>query len=131
MGDDGRPVAYANVTPAGERPKITDEKGEVAIGAAARASITLDVRRLGYEPWYGSVTMGDTVTTALVTLHRISRRMFTVIVTDSSRGIPAYLRGFYERLLARQRGVGSGVYLTPEDVDRRSTATSRARCCRA
>ena len=29
MGDDGQPVAYANVTLAGERPRITNEKGDV------------------------------------------------------------------------------------------------------
>ncbi|MFI5246101.1 MAG: hypothetical protein ACHQQR_12790, partial [Gemmatimonadales bacterium] len=46
--------------------------------------------------------------------------MFTVRVTDSSYGVPAYLRGFYERMLARQRGIGNGLYLTPEEVDRRN-----------
>ena len=124
MGDDGQPVAFANVTLAGERPKITNEKGEVEIGSASRATLTADVRRLGYEPWYGKLAMGDTVMSAQVTLHRISRRMFTVTITDSSysaNGVPAYLRGFYERMLARQRGIGSGIYLTPEEVDKRNS----------
>src|ERR1017187_10808468 len=94
MGDDGQPVAFANVTLTGERPKITNERGEVEIGSASRASLTADVRRLGYEPWYGNLTMGDTVMSAQVTLHRISRRMFTVKITDSSYGVPSYLRGF-------------------------------------
>jgi hypothetical protein len=126
MGDDGQAVAFANVTLAGERPKITNEKGEVEIGTAARGSVTLDVRRLGYEPWYGTVRMGDTVTSALVTLHRISRRMFTIKITDSTSGVPAYLRGFYERMLARQRGIGNGLYLTPEEVDRRNPGAASA-----
>jgi len=42
MGDDGQPVAFANVTLAGERPKITNEKGEVEIGSASRATLTAD-----------------------------------------------------------------------------------------
>src|ERR1019366_1085745 len=126
MGDDGGPVAFANVTLAGERPRITNEKGDVEIGVAARAALAVDVRRLGYEPWYGTLTLGDTVMSALVTLHRISRRMFTVKITDSSYGIPSYLRGFYERMLARQRGVGSGIYLTPEEVEKRSTNMATA-----
>jgi hypothetical protein len=126
MGDDGQPVGFANVTLAGERPRITDEKGEVEIGTSARASLAVDVRRLGYEPWYGKLALTDTVTRALVTLHRISRRMFTVTVTDSSRGIPAYLRGFYERMMARQRGIGSGIYLTPEEVDKRTASVASA-----
>jgi hypothetical protein len=121
VGDDGQPVSYANVTLTGERPKITNERGDVEIGSAARASLTVDVRRLGYEPWFGTVTMGDTVTTATVTLHRISRRLFTVKITDTARVVPTFLRGFYERMLARQRGIGSGIYLTPEEVDKRST----------
>jgi hypothetical protein len=121
MGDDGQPVAYATVTLHGERPKITNEKGEVATGTAARPALLVDIRRLGYEPWYGTVALGDTTTVAQVSLHRLSRRMFTVTVTDSSNLVPWYLRGFYERMLARQRGVGSGVYLTPEEIDRRST----------
>ena len=129
MGDDGQPVAFANVTLAGERPKITNEKGEVEIGSASRATLTADVRRLGYEPWYGKLTMGDTAMSALVTLHRISRRMFTVTITDSSHGangIPGYLRGFYERLLSRQRGIGSGIYITPEEVDKRNSSVASA-----
>ena len=47
MGDDGQPVAFANVTITGERPKITGENGEVEIGVAARATFSADVRRLG------------------------------------------------------------------------------------
>ena len=129
MGDDGQPVAYANVTFAGERPRITDEKGEVPVGTGARAghdTLTVDVRRLGYEPWYGRLAIGDTAATTQLTLHRISRRMFTVTVTDSSFGVPAYLRGFYERMLARQRGIGNGAYLTPEEVDRRNANVTSA-----
>jgi hypothetical protein len=121
MGDDGQPVSFANITLTGERPMITNESGDVDISGSARASLTVDVRRLGYASWYGTVTVGDTVTTAIVTLHRISRRLFTVKVTDTVRAVPSYLRGFYERMLARQRGVGSGIYLTPEEVDKRNT----------
>jgi hypothetical protein len=121
VGDDGQPVAYANVTLVGERPKITNENGDVDVGSSARPSLTVDVRRLGYEPWYGTVAMADTVMRATVTLHRISRRLFTVKVTDTVRVIPTFLRGFYERMLARQRGIGSGIYLTPEEVDKHNT----------
>lgn len=125
-GDDGEPVAFANVTLVGERPRITNEKGELAVNAPAGAPVTVDVRRLGYEPWYGTIAIVDTVPVVKVTLHRISRRMFTVKVTDSSRIVPAYLRGFYERMLARQRGVGSGMYLTPEEVDKHNAAMASA-----
>ena len=128
MGDDGQPVAFANVTFTGERPRITNEKGEIPVSAArgARDTLMVDVRRLGYEPWYGRLALADTAVNAQVTLHRISRRMFTVTVTDSSYGVPAYLRGFYERMLARQRGIGTGVYLTPEEVDRRNATQTTA-----
>ena len=126
MGDDGQPVAYANVTVAGERPRITNEKGEVEIGSASRPEFSADVRRLGYESWSGKLALGDTVTSALVTVHRLSRRLLKVTITDSSRGISANLRGFYERMLARQRGVGSGVYLTPEEVDKHNAVAASA-----
>jgi hypothetical protein len=126
MGDDGQPVAYANVTIAGERPRITNEKGEIEVGSSPRPEFTVDVRRLGYEAWFGKLALSDTATSALVTLHRISRRLFKVTITDSSRGISANLRGFYERMLARQRGVGSGIYLTPEEVDKRSAVAASA-----
>jgi hypothetical protein len=121
VGDDGEPVAYATVTLAGERPRITDEKGDVELGPAERALLSVDVRRLGYEPWYATITLGGTVTIANVTLHRISRRLFTVKVTDTTRAVPMFLRGFYERMLARQHGIGSGIYLTPEEIEKRST----------
>jgi hypothetical protein len=126
VGEDGEPVAFANVTLAGERPQITNEAGEVSVGAAARPGLKVDVRRLGYEPWYGPLALGDSLMTAQVTLHRISRRMFTVKITDSSRVAPSFLRGFYDRMLARQRGVGSGIYMTPEDVDKRNAGAASA-----
>lgn len=126
LGDDGEPVAYANVTLAGERPRITNEAGEVGVGTAERPAGPVDVRRLGYEPWYGTLAWPDTQMTAKVTLHRITRRMFTVKVTDSSRVTPFFLRGFYERMLARQRGIGSGIYLTPEEVEKRNAGVSTA-----
>jgi hypothetical protein len=126
IGDDGQPVAYANVTLTGERPRITNEKGEVELGAGALGTLTVDVRRLGYEPWYGELTLGDTARIGRVTLKRIARRIFTVTITDSSGGVPAYLRGFYERMLARQHGIGSGIYMTPEEVDKRAVNMSTA-----
>ncbi len=120
VSEDGQPVAFANVTLAGERPKISNEKGDVELGTSAVAAIKVDVRRLGFEPWNGTIPMGDSVTTAVVTLRRLARRMFTVKITDTVDAVPSYLRGFYERMLARQRGIGSGIYLTPEEVDRRN-----------
>ena len=126
VGDDGEPVAYANVTVAGERPRITNEKGEVDIGSSRRAEFIADVRRLGYEPYYGKLTMADTAMSAQITLHRLSRRLFTVKITDSSRTVPSFLHGFYERMLARQRGVGTGVYLTPEEIEKRSASMPTA-----
>jgi hypothetical protein len=121
VGDDGQGVGYANVTLAGERPRITNEAGDIDIGATARGSLMVDVRRMGYEPWYGAIALGDTISTATVTLHRISRRLFTVKITDTLRTVPVLLRGFYERMLARQRGIGTGIYLTPEEIERHST----------
>jgi hypothetical protein len=126
VGEDGEPVAFANVTLSGERPVITNEKGEVAVGTAPRPGLKVDVRRLGYEPWYGPLALSDTVMTAQVMLRRISRRMFTVKITDSSRITSSYLRGFYERMLGRQRGIGSGIYLTPEEVDRHNPGFASA-----
>jgi hypothetical protein len=126
VSEDGEPVAFANVTLAGERPQITNEKGELAVGTAARPGVKVDVRRLGYEPWYGPLALNDTLMTAQVILHRISRRMFTVKITDSSRIAPAYLRGFYDRMLGRQRGIGSGIYLTPEEVEKHNAGVASA-----
>lgn len=125
-GDDGQPVPFANVVLTGERPRITDYKGEVEIGTSARGPLAVDVRRLGYEPWFGTLAFGDTLLVAQVTLKRLSRRMFTVKVTDSVRSVPSNLRGFYERMLARQRGVGSGIYLTPEEVERHNASAASA-----
>jgi hypothetical protein len=122
IGDDGAPVAFANVTLKGERPQITNEQGDVPVGTRARPNAVADVRRLGYEPWYGTLALGDSQMVATVTLHRLTRRMFTVKITDSSQAALSYLHGFYERMLARQRGIGSGIYLTPEDVEKRNAS---------
>jgi hypothetical protein len=120
VGDDSIPVGFANVTVEGERARIADERGEIDLGQSYKSRLTLDVRRIGYEPWFGKLAVGDTGFIAEIRLKRITRRLFTVKITDSSLMVPSYLRGFYQRMLDRQRGIGTGFYITPEEVEKRN-----------
>ena len=103
------PSAYANVTLAGERPRITNENGEIehrhvrarlADGRCAPPGLRAVVRH-----------------------HRDGRHRHDRDRDAASHLAPAvhgedhgqlrtacrvFLRGFYERMLARQRGIGSG-----------------------
>ena len=47
---------------------LTDEDGRVSIGAGKKQTMTIEVRRIGYTPYYGKLDFPDTAITMPVVL---------------------------------------------------------------
>jgi len=117
VAENGQPVMYANVTLEGATTRITNEKGEVNLGAGKGQKFTVRVSRIGFAPWFGRVDL-PSIATMTVTLPQIAQTLATVTVNGSPQiKTPLQLTGFYDRWLMRQTGTLSGVFIGPEELE--------------
>jgi hypothetical protein len=119
LSADGWPLAHANVSVDGGAPKITDEKGELGLGAGAHRALTVRVTRIGYTPYFGTVELPDTAAVVTVMLPRLAQTLAAVTVTGATIKSPLELTGFYDRWMMRQKGVLSAVFIGPEEIESR------------
>ena len=112
---DSVPVSYAWVAIQGQTPRIADEKGVVNLGTLSPKNYTADVRRLGYAPFSGPLAVGDGQT--LLSLAPLATQIGKVAVIGTG---PMSMEGFYRRWLKRQNGGGPGVFIGPEEIDKKN-----------
>jgi hypothetical protein len=117
IASDSAPIPYAYVTIEGGSGQITDERGEVSLGAGKRQGLTANVRRIGYQPWVGKVELPDTAPVFTVMLHRVAQGLSEVRVTARQPAPSAALQGFYDRWMMRQRGALSAIFIGPEELE--------------
>ena len=118
VSSDNQPIAFANVQVEGGETQITDEKGEVSLGAGKRQTLTLNVRRIGFTPWFGKIELPDTAATLFVSLPCLAQTLSPVTVSgEKTIKSPLVLNGFYDRWLMRQKGVLSAVFIGPEELE--------------
>jgi hypothetical protein len=119
IGNDSIAVPFAWVTVEGGVASITDEKGQIGLGAMRKKTLSLDVRRIGYQPWFGKITLPDTAVNLTVVLPRVGQQLASVNVTGERVKTALELAGFYDRMLMRQKGVLSATFIGPEELDKR------------
>ncbi len=118
VSSDGKPIPYANVSVEGGITQVTDENGDVALGAGKQQTFTVRVRRIGFTPWFGKLEVPDTAATLTITLPSLVQKLSTVTVSGTANVKPALaLTGFYDRWLMRQKGVISAVFISPEELE--------------
>jgi hypothetical protein len=118
VSSDGQPVAFANVIVEGGITQVADAQGEVSLGAGKRQTLTVNVRRIGYTPWFGKLELPDTAAVLLVSLPRLAQTLAPVTVTgEKAVKSSLVLSGFYDRWLMRQKGVLSAVFIPPEELE--------------
>jgi hypothetical protein len=119
IGSDSVPIPFAWVSVEGGIANITDEKGTVSLGAARHKTLTVDVRRIGYQPWFGKLELPDTAAVLIVTLPRLAQQLAGVTVTGQAVRSSLALTGFYDRWLMRQKGALSATFIGPEEIEKR------------
>lgn len=118
ISSDSTPIVYAYVAAEGGLGQITDENGEISLGAGKSKTLTLDVRRIGFQPWFGKIVLPDTAAVLTVMLARVAQSLEEVRV--NGRGdAPVALQGFYDRWLMRQKGTLSATFIGPEEIEKR------------
>ena len=119
VSQDSQPIAFANVSIEGGITQITDEKGNVDLGAGKSQTLTMRVMRIGYRPWFGKVDLPDSAVVRTVTLPSLAQSLAPTVITESSAPLksPLQLAGFYDRWLMRQKGMLSAVFISPEELE--------------
>ncbi len=118
----GQPIMYANVSLDGATVRITDENGELNLGPGARKKFSVRVARIGFAPWFGVVDLPPAATMT-VTLPQIAQLLAPVTVTSGGPGggpknkLSLPLAGFYDRWMMRQKGLVTGVFFGPEEIE--------------
>jgi hypothetical protein len=119
---DSEPIAYAYVSLQGGHAQLTDERGLVILGAGKKQSMTLEVRRIGYSPYFGKIEFADTATTTTVILPSVVQELGSVKVSGQRAKPSLELNGFYRRWLDGQKGTLSAAFIGPEEIEKRNAA---------
>jgi hypothetical protein len=114
---DTMPIPYAYVTVEGGYGQITDENGEVSLGAGKQQTLVVRVQRIGFQPWFGKIDAADTATVIKIPLLRIAQSLSTVTITGTAAVNSLKLTGFYDRWMMRQKGALSAVFIGPEEIE--------------
>jgi hypothetical protein len=117
VSSDSQPIVYANVIVEGGAAQITDEKGEVSLGAGKRQTLTINVRRIGYTPFFGKVELSDTALVITIALVRAAQTLNEVKVTGRAKPSSPFIQGFYDRWMMRQKGLLSATFIGPEEIE--------------
>ena len=120
----GAPIPYAQVTLRRAGLRLTDDSGRFQFSLRDIDEIEMEVRRIGFRmveyelseiPERGLVVVLFPIAHSLPAVHAEAEKV--------SRSLE--LHGFYRRLADRERGIGSGIFITPEEIaDRRPTRAS-------
>jgi hypothetical protein len=113
-----QPVKGADIRVRGLTTVVTDAAGRFQLTGAPRDPILIEARRLGFAPM--SVALGSGGDTAVtLMLAPVTQALAAVNVTERKLS-SGNLRGFDERMRARARGAGGGVFITADEIEQRS-----------
>ena len=118
---DGVPIPYAWVTFPGHADEIADAQGELNLGSARHKKFALVVRRIGYQPWSGTLRTPDTASVLTITLSRSARSPVPATADSSApKRSELELDGFYDRWLRKMQGMSpTATYIGPEMIEQR------------
>ena len=97
ISSDSLPIVYALVTLDGGNGQITDDRGEISLGAGKAKTITISVRRIGYQQWFGRMDLPDTAAVFTIILPRIAQTLGEVRISgyNSTFTLSLPMKGFY------------------------------------
>src|SRR5665213_1368623 len=81
VSTDSQPISYAFVQANGGHAQLTDEMGRVSMGRGKKQTFSVDVRRIGFTPYFGKVELPDTAITVRIILAPLAQQLSTMRVT--------------------------------------------------
>lgn len=115
----GRPVPYVNVDGGPRYRTLTNASGEFMLRLPLREAIEVNVRRIGFLPARFKVEPGSD-TTVTVQMQQLAVLMTTQIIRAQQQIRTLEFRGFYERMLERERGALVADFIMPEEIEMRN-----------
>ena len=115
----GQPIAYVNVDGGPRYRTLTNAVGEWSIRVPSGDALEVAIRRIGYLPGKVNVTRGSD-TTITVSLQRLAVLLTAQVVRAQQQVRTLETRGFYSRMLDKERGALVGEFVTPEEVELRN-----------
>ncbi len=117
--NSAKPVPYALVNLRDGVSRVADDSGRVAFNEPPKDSLRIQVRRLGFDPFYGWVTRVPETGEYPVLLRLLPQSIQSVQVTARAN-TPLGRSGFYDRVQRVQAGAYSARMITPEELDQRN-----------
>ena len=115
---DSVSIPFASVSVDGGQTLLTGRDGRVRLPRNVKSPFDVQVRRIGYTPFHGSITQRASDGAYHVQLFPSAERLAEVTVV-APRVTMLSRTGFYDRAERVRRGAHLGAFLTPEDVERR------------
>jgi hypothetical protein len=121
IDSDSHPVPFAWVVVHSGPTGIANERGELSLGNTRDKTIAVDVRRIGYQPWSGKLTLPDSTSTQTVTLAHLAQPITGMTINASAVRSALESEGFYTRWLAKQQGeYRNATFIGPEMIEARN-----------
>jgi hypothetical protein len=114
----GNPVPFATVSLSRERTYAADTGGMVRVRISANSNPTISVRRIGFRP--GKVeaqSLTDSIHT--IQLEPLPQFLSRELVVAERQLKRLEVRGFYERMNDKARGILTGYFITPDQIEER------------
>lgn len=122
----GNAIAWASIRVEPSVRTISDDSGHFAFAADARRAFELEVRRIGFRAVALRLPPGGDTTLA-IRLVPVAQPLEEATIKAEQVLRSLERRGFYSRLRDREKGINTGYFITPEDLERRKPLlTTRA-----
>lgn len=121
VSTDSQPVSYAFVQANGGHAQLTDETGHVSMGRGKKQTFDVEVRRIGFTPFFGKIELPDTAITVRIVVTPLAQQLSSMRVTSRKSSSSLELNGFYKRWLDMQKGANPQFSSAP----RRSKSATR------
>jgi hypothetical protein len=116
---DRAPIAYANIQVNGGRAFVSDDSGRFSVPIDFVGGLQLLVRRIGFAPVEVKLaSMPDTVVGIQMT--PLATALPEQRIAGRTPFVSLDVGGFYRRMADRQKGIGSGWFITPEELEVRN-----------
>jgi hypothetical protein len=115
----GRPIPYVNVDGGPRYRTLANASGEWSLKVPAKERLEIAVRRIGFLPAKFRIEPGAD-TTVNTSLQQLAVLMNTQVIRAREQVRTLELRGYYDRMLEKERGALVGEFITPEEIEMRN-----------
>lgn len=115
----GRFIPYASIDGGPRARAVSNGSGEFTLLIPPKDRIEVSVRRIGFLPTKFTVEAGGD-TTIRVTMTQLAVLMNAQVIRAQSQVRTLEFRGFYDRLLEKERGSLVGDFIMPEEIEMRN-----------